>query len=69
MKKLLKILILDGSSDITYLVLGPGITIRSTLSNEKVAQLLEKEAMDLILGPQGLYTRPAARKFPRDKAA
>ena len=69
MSNLLKILILGAGREFTYLVVGPGITIRTTLTREKAAQLLEKEAMDLILGPRHLLAETADRESPLDKAA
>ncbi|HSO71913.1 MAG TPA: hypothetical protein VLR91_04615 [Thermodesulfobacteriota bacterium] len=69
MEKLIKILIINAGPEITYLVVGPGITIRSTLFREKAAQLLEQGHLDLILGPQNLLAAASDREFPKDKAA
>ena len=69
MEKLIKILVINAGPEITYLVIGPAITIRSALSSEKAAHLLKNESMDLILGPQPLTAGASAREFPHDKAA
>jgi hypothetical protein len=69
MEKLIKILIINVGPEITYLVVGPGITIRSTLFSEKAAQMLEQGQLDLVLGPQNLLAAASDREFPKDKAA
>ena len=69
MRNPFKILIIGAGPEITYLVVGPGITIRSTLSSAGAARLLETEAMDLILGPPHILAGVADREFPVDQAA
>jgi len=69
MKNPSKILILGAEPEIIYLVIGSGITMRSVLSSETAAQLLKKEAMDLIIGPRDFFVGAAAWKISEDKAA
>jgi hypothetical protein len=49
MKNPTKILLIGPGPENIYLVIGPGILIRSPLSNEKALHLMEKETIDLIL--------------------
>lgn len=69
MKKMSRILLIGAGSEITYLVIGPGITIRSNLVREKAAQMLEQGRLDLILGPRHLLTASSSGEFPDKKAA
>jgi hypothetical protein len=69
MKKMSRILLIGAGPEITYLVIGPGITIRSNLLKEKAAQLLEQGSLDLILGPRHLLTASSSDEFPGEKAA
>lgn len=69
MKKLIRILVINAGPEITYMVVGPGLTIRSTLSREKATQLLEQGPLDLILGPRQLLAADSDRALPEDRAA
>jgi hypothetical protein len=69
MKKLFKILVITAGPEICYRIIGPSLTIRSTLSREEAARLLAQGHLDLILGPRHLLAVEATREFPEDRAA
>jgi|WetSurMetagenome_2_1015567.scaffolds.fasta_scaffold335156_2 hypothetical protein len=69
MKNPAKILLIGPGHEIVYLLIGPGIFIRSPLSNQKALQLMEKEAIDLILCRRLSPSLELPKEMYPDKAA